>query len=161
MNFYALKTNSLAKSFTNGFCTEIDLKQLEFESQLILFNIRSPIVYDIICSIKFSIPKILKTVDAYINLVKIKTHMETTVTFSLKNQMGLVSIGDRINMHRTGLERLIAHLGKSIKPTFSIVDGIIAMEGNGPHHGQSRILDLIIAGNDMVELDSVVSFNRG
>jgi len=26
INFYALKTNSLAKSFTNGFCIEIDFK---------------------------------------------------------------------------------------------------------------------------------------
>ena len=106
--------------------------------------------------IKFTVPKILKTFCAYINLAKIKTHMETTVTFSLKNQMGLVSMGDRINMHRTDLEKSIAYLGKLIKPTLNIVDGIISMEGNGPHHGQAKKTDIIVAGNDMVEVDSVI-----
>ena len=109
--------------------------------------------------IKFLIPKILRTVDFYINLAKIKTHMEATVTFSLKNQMGLASVGDRIRMHKTDLETTIAYLGKLIRrPDFSIVDGIIAMEGNGPHHGKSKKLDMIVAGDDMVELDSSICF---
>ena len=37
--------------------------------------------------VKFLVPKILKIFCAHINLVKIKTHMETMVTLSLKNQM--------------------------------------------------------------------------
>ena len=111
--------------------------------------------------IKFSIPKILKTFCAHINLVKIKTHMETTVTLSLKNQMGLVSMGDRINMHRTALEKSIAYLGKLIKPTLNIVDGIISMEGNGPHHGQAQKTNIIVSGDDMVEIDSVICYLLG
>jgi uncharacterized protein (DUF362 family) len=109
----------------------------------------------------FSIPKIIRNADSYINLAKLKTHMETTVTFSLKNQMGLVSASNRINMHKNDLEDLIAQIGKLIKPTFSIVDGIISMEGNGPHNGESRKSDMIIAGDDTVELDSVTAFLIG
>jgi len=108
--------------------------------------------------VRFSVPKILDEVDSYINFAKLKTHMEAIVTFALKNQMGLVIMGDRINMHKMGLEERIAYLGKLIKPNLSIVDGIVAMEGNGPHHGKSKILNLMMAGDDMVELDSVVSF---
>jgi len=109
----------------------------------------------------FLIPKIIEEFDFYINFAKLKTHMETTITLSLKNQMGLVFMADRIKMHKTDLEKSIAYLGKLIKPTLSIIDGIIAMEGNGPHHGESRKLDLVIAGDDMVELDSVTSFLIG
>ncbi len=106
----------------------------------------------------FLIPKRIKEFDGHINFAKLKTHMETTVTFSLKNQMGLVSMADRIKMHKNDLEEMIAHLAKTIKPDLNIVDGIISMEGNGPHHGNSKKTNLLIAGNDMVELDSVISY---
>jgi len=111
--------------------------------------------------VKFTVPKIIDEADSYINFAKLKTHMEATITFALKNQMGLVIMGDRINMHKFGLEERIAYLGKLIKPTLSIIDGVIAMEGNGPHHGKSKKLDLIMAGDDMVELDSVASYLIG
>jgi uncharacterized protein (DUF362 family) len=93
-------------------------------------------------------------IDTYINLAKIKTHMETTVSFSLKNQMGLASKMDRVMMHKMGLEKLIASLGRLCEPDISILEGFPAMEDNGPHHGTPRGLDLIIAGDNMVELDS-------
>jgi len=111
--------------------------------------------------IKFFVPKIINNIDLYINLAKIKTHMETDVSLSLKNQMGLVSMMDRINMHRNNLDEYIAYLGKLIKPTINIVDGVVVMEGNGPHDGKSKRLNLLISGCDMVEVDSVVSFLLG
>ncbi len=67
----------------------------------------------------------------------------------------------RINMHRTDLEKSIAYLGKLIKPTLNIVDGIISMEGNGPHHGKGKKTDIIVAGNDMVEIDSTICYLLG
>ncbi len=107
---------------------------------------------------KFSINKLLKNADTYINLAKLKTHMETTVSLSLKNQMGLVTMTDRVKMHQADLEKNIAYLAKFIKPNLSIVDGIVAMEGNGPHHGKAKKLDLVFASNDMVELDSIICY---
>ena len=106
----------------------------------------------------FLIPKKIKKFDSYINFAKLKTHMETTVTFSLKNQMGLVSVADRIQMHRNALEESISYIAKLIRPTISIIDGTVSMECNGPHHGKGKNTNLIIAGNDMVELDSAASF---
>lgn len=110
---------------------------------------------------KFLLPKSLKDMDLHINLAKLKAHMETTVSLSIKNQMGLVAMGDRVNMHHTNLEKSLAYLSALIKPDLSIVDGIIAMEGNGPHHGQSKRLDFVVAGVDMVELDSTVCYLLG
>ncbi len=109
----------------------------------------------------FSIPTIIEQSDFYINLAKVKTHMETTVSLSLKNQMGLLPPVERIGMHQNNLERLISLLGKAINPDLNIIDGIKAMEGNGPHHGRTKELGIIVAGNDMVKLDSIVSFYIG
>jgi len=98
-----------------------------------------------------------KEIDYYINLAKIKTHMEATVSFSLKNQMGFPSPIDRVMMHKTNLEKTIAKLAQHCHPDISILEGNPAMENNGPHHGTPRNLDFIVLGDDMVELDSFVS----
>ncbi len=104
---------------------------------------------------------IINEVDSYINLAKIKTHMETEISFSLKNQMGLPAPVDRVMMHKFDLEKNIAELATIIKPDLSILEGFPAMEGNGPHHGRPRALNIIVAGDDMVELDSFVSLILG
>ncbi len=109
----------------------------------------------------FNIPEIVRKADFYINLAKVKTHMETTVSFSLKNQMGLLALQDRIRMHQTDLETHIALLGKILKPHLAILDGIVSMEGNGPHHGQPNKTNFIGFGTDMVELDSAVAYIIG
>jgi len=98
----------------------------------------------------------LEEVDTYINLAKIKSHMETTVSLSLKNQMGLPAPLDRARMHATDLERLIAHLGLHCRPHLNLVEGLPAMEGDGPHHGSARDLGWIAAGTDMVEVDTLI-----
>jgi len=107
----------------------------------------------------FHLPlKFLKEeIDTYINLAKIKTHMETSVSFSLKNQMGLPAPQDRIMMHKTNLSKTIAKLALYCKPDLNILEGFPAMEKNGPHHGIPKNLNLIAASTDMVELDSFVS----
>ncbi len=100
-------------------------------------------------------------VDTYINLAKIKTHMETGVSLSLKNQMGLPTPADRKMMHRTDLEQGIARLGRALAPDLNILEGYPAMEGNGPHHGSAKNLRLLAAGTDMVELDSLMAILLG
>lgn len=88
-------------------------------------------------------------IDTYINLAKIKTHMEATISFCLKNQMGLASPMDRVMMHKTNLEKTIAKIALYCKPNISILEGFPAMEGNGPHHGTPRELNIIAAGTDI------------
>jgi len=110
----------------------------------------------------FHVPEILQKADYYINLAKLKTHMQTGVTLSLKNQMGLLPANERKGMHKDShLEKHIAYLGKAISPTISIVEGIVAMEGNGPHHGRDKRLNIVLAGDDMVELDSLATSIMG
>jgi uncharacterized protein (DUF362 family) len=104
---------------------------------------------------EFQVPEILDKCESYINLAKLKTHMQTQVTLSLKNQMGLLPDIERRGMHKGAhLDKHIACLAKAVKPSVSIVEGVYAMEGDGPHHGRDKATNIAFAGDDMVELDS-------
>lgn len=109
--------------------------------------------------VKFHIPLTFfkNEIDTYINLAKIKTHMETEISFCLKNQMGLLMPEDRIAMHKINLEKLIAGIATIIRPDLAVLEGYPAMQKNGPHHGSARNLKLLACGDDMVELDSMVA----
>ncbi len=94
--------------------------------------------------------------DLYINVGALKTHMEADVSFAIKNQMGILSKEDRIQCHRSGyLQDMVAHIGLTVKADFNFIDGLWGMEGNGPHHGEAKKMDLIMASDDIVELDSL------
>jgi len=104
--------------------------------------------------VDFNVPEIAKT-HFYINLCSLKTHMETTVSLSLKNQVGLLSATERIRKHKVDLDGYIAYLGVAVRPDINIIDGRISMEGNGPHHGSPKRANMILCGDDMVEIDSL------
>jgi ferredoxin len=44
-----------------------------------------------------------------------------------------------------------------IKPKLAVMDGVVGMEGEGPRHGDSKKVGLIIASHDPVALDAVTS----
>jgi uncharacterized protein (DUF362 family) len=101
-----------------------------------------------------SLPKAILEADLYINLAKLKTHGQTMVTLSLKNQKGLLTAQDKKNFHRNwGLHAPIAELAKVISPHLIIVDGVVGMEGNGPSNGRKRRTGALIIGQNMLEVD--------
>ncbi|MFH1097837.1 MAG: DUF362 domain-containing protein [Candidatus Desantisbacteria bacterium] len=106
---------------------------------------------------KLSIPRIFLHADLYINLPKIKTHSYTTVTLSIKNQKGLVSSQLKKYIHTLGLHKPLIELAKVIQPHLVIMDGICAMEGEGPTQGKSKKLNALIVGTNMLECDIVAS----
>lgn len=111
-------------------------------------------------SITFKIPKMVYDL-FYINVAALKTHMETSVSLTLKNQMGMISAKNRMECHRFGLHNHVGLLGTVLKPNLSMIDGLIAMQGNGPHHGTSLKCDLMLMGDDMVEIDAIASTIMG
>ena len=92
----------------------------------------------------------------YINLAKLKTHFLTTVSLCAKNQKGLLSVKDAKKFHFIGIDQAICALGKAVKPDLNLIDGIKALEGNGPTtFGRAKKMDVLIAGNDLFQVDSV------
>jgi uncharacterized protein (DUF362 family) len=104
---------------------------------------------------KIKIPKIVFE-SYYINVPKLKTHMQTLVTLGLKNQKGLLRSEYKKGFHITwGLDEPIAELAKIVKPDLTIVDGIVGIEGDGPLLQGKRIKSHVcIIGEDIVSVDA-------
>jgi uncharacterized protein (DUF362 family)/ferredoxin len=105
---------------------------------------------------KASIAKTCLEADFFINVAKIKTHAEAGMSGCLKNLIGCVVGQDKKRVH-DNLAPNIVRLSEIIKPDLHIVDGLVAMEGNGPGDGEPRRLDFIFAGTNPFLIDSVVA----
>lgn len=100
-------------------------------------------------------PKTLLDADCVISLAKMKTHGLTKITCSLKNHFGSIPYRNKIRWHPV-LSEIIADANVAVRTHFSLVDGIIAMEGvNGPTMGVPRLMNLLVSGQDPVAVDSV------
>ena len=99
--------------------------------------------------------------DAIINLPKLKTHGMTVLTGAVKNLFGCVPGKRKVQWHfNTGVDhrafaRLLVELSALLKPRLTIMDAVVAMEGNGPGNGDPRSLGLILAGGDPVAVDAI------
>lgn len=91
-----------------------------------------------------------------INMPKIKTHTEAKMSCCMKNLVGC-NVGLKKRVVHWSLEKNIVELNKTLKPDLNIVDGLIAMEGDGPSKGIPRKMNLILAGKNSFELDYYIS----
>jgi len=111
---------------------------------------------------KISIPRIVKEVDCIVNVPKMKTSFIAVVTLGIKNQLGYLLFEDRLKFHRLAdLAYVLSDIGKVIKPNLTIIDGIVAMEGYGPHAGNPKRMDTLVASSDMVAADAVATYVMG
>jgi len=101
-----------------------------------------------------TVPRLV-TEAAIISAAKLKTHTATTVTLGLKNMFGLLPDKFKAKYHARGISGVIVDINTVLRPKLTIIDGFIAMEGNGPVNGDAVKMDLIIAGTDVVATDSV------
>lgn len=99
--------------------------------------------------------------DKIINLPKLKTHEMMTMTCAVKNLFGAVVGAEKAGWHmkagssRQLFARLLLEIYQLRKPTLTIVDAIIAMEGNGPGSGDPIKLGLLLAGVNPVAIDVI------
>lgn len=101
--------------------------------------------------------------DLIVNLPKLKTHSQMLLTLAVKNLFGCV-VGYRkpewhmrAGVDRYAFARLIARIGMTLKPAFNILDGIRALEGQGPGMGGvPRELGVLLASRDPFALDRTV-----
>jgi len=97
-------------------------------------------------------------VDVIINVPVMKNHVHTTVTLGLKNIKGVVPRRNKHIIHLKGLDEGIVDLNCVIRSTLVVVDAIVGMEGMlSPVNGRPKRMDLIVAGDNVVETDAVCS----
>ena len=101
--------------------------------------------------------------DFFINLPKLKTHAQMKLTLGVKNLFGCIIGMKKPEWHlRAGVDRemfadLLARISKSVKPDITILDGILAMEGQGPGKGGTpRKLGLILGSRNPIAVDMAV-----
>ena len=93
-----------------------------------------------------------------------KTHDTVIVTLSIKNMvMGAIRRGFKPKMHRGyyTINYNIALLAEELMPDLGIIDGVIAMEGNGPVSGLPKKWGVVFASTNPVNLDIVVAYAMG
>ncbi len=107
----------------------------------------------------------LRDADVVINLPKCKTHGQTLLTGAIKNLFGGVAPRERIQIHGLGgfegLSEAIVDAFACQRPQLTVMDAIVAMEGNGPTRGRPRPLGLVAASGDAVALDAVMEHLAG
>lgn len=102
---------------------------------------------------KITVPRIVTT-SAIVSAAKLKTHNWTGVTLGMKNMFGLLPDKLKSKYHLMGINKVIAEINTVLKPTLTVIDGFVAMEGRGPVGGTPVQMDLIIAGSDPVATDA-------
>ncbi|MBD2446591.1 DUF362 domain-containing protein [Nostoc sp. FACHB-152] len=97
--------------------------------------------------------------DVIINLPKVKSHMQLTLTLGVKNLFGCVPGKMKAWWHMEAgkdanrFGEMLVETAKAINPDLTILDGIIGHEGNGPSGGEPRDLGVLAAAADVFALD--------
>jgi uncharacterized protein (DUF362 family)/NAD-dependent dihydropyrimidine dehydrogenase PreA subunit len=98
--------------------------------------------------------------DVVVNVPKLKTHIMMGLTAGVKNTFGFVHGLNKAKWHlRCGTNSrlfaaLLIDIHRVVDPTVTVLDGIVAMEGDGPSHGRPRNLGLISVSDDALALDA-------
>ncbi len=102
--------------------------------------------------------------DVIINLPKLKTHSQMLLTLAVKNMFGCIIGFKKPQWHmRAGVDtmafaRLLVAIHQAVTPAVSILDGILALEGDGPGKGgKPRQVGVLIGSDNSFALDMVVS----
>ena len=100
--------------------------------------------------------------DVVINLPKVKSHVQLTLTMGVKNLFGCVPGKMKAWWHmEAGKDQarfgaMLVETARTIAPNLTILDGIIGHEGNGPSGGEPRALGILGASNNVFALDRAV-----
>lgn len=109
---------------------------------------------------KFVLAKGAYEADAIISVCKMKTHALERITGAVKNQYGCIyatnkAIGHAHYPSDDSFAKMLVDLNLYLKPRLYVMDGVMAMEGNGPASGNPTMMNVILVSKDPVALDSV------
>ena len=107
------------------------------------------------------LPETILNADVVVSMPKMKTHHWAGVTLSLKNLFGVipsVRYGWPKNvLHWHGINESIVDIATTVRPAFTIIDGIEGMEGNGPLHGETVNSQVIVMSENLAAADATAA----
>lgn len=110
---------------------------------------------------RFEIAEGVLASDGIISLSKMKTHGLTRITGAVKNQLGCVYGLNKSMSHARypdadSFSKMLVDLNRYLNPKLRlfVMDGIVAMEGNGPASGNPLPMKVLLVSDDPVALDA-------
>ena len=99
--------------------------------------------------------------DLIVNIAKLKTHSMTGISGACKNLFGLIPGLIKPELHcrfpdKSDFGDMLVDLCELIRPAINLIDGIVAMEGNGPTGGSPREMGVLIGSRDAYAADRVL-----
>ncbi len=116
---------------------------------------------------ELQVAQALLEADVVINLPKLKTHQMMGLTAAVKNMFGAVVGMRKARLHlQAGSDKaffalMLLELAEHLKPALSILDGVIAMEGEGPGSGDPVQVGALLAGVEPLAVDTVAAHLLG
>lgn len=110
----------------------------------------------------FLLSKEVMDADVVINLPKVKSHVQLTLTMGVKNLFGCVPGKMKAWWHMEAgkdadrFGQMLVETARTIDPDLTILDGIVGHEGNGPSNGTPRALGILGASANVFALDRAV-----
>lgn len=102
----------------------------------------------------------LDDVDALITFAKLKTHGMMGMTGALKNLYGTIPGTVKLEYHyrfpnHNDFSNMLVDIYEYHKPMLSLIDAVVAMDGNGPTAGRPRECGALIAAHTAYDADLV------
>jgi len=110
---------------------------------------------------EISLPETIRTADVIISVPKMKTHKLAGITLSMKNMFGIlpgITYGwPKNTLHWNGIPLSICEINGTVKTHYSIVDGVIGMEGHGPIMGTAKKAGVLVMGDNALAVDATAA----
>lgn len=111
---------------------------------------------------RFNIINPVAEADMVISVAKLKTHAMTTMSGGVKNLFGCVPGLQKPEFHYQFPEnhnfcQMLVDLAETVRPDLTIVDAVVAMEGDGPSAGLPRQVGTVFGCDSPYPLDLVMA----
>ena len=110
----------------------------------------------------FSVGRVFAEADAIVQVGVLKTHQLMRLTGGVKLAFGCIPGLGKAQLHirasrREDFADMLLDLYLALAPRLTIIDGILAMEGQGPGGGTPRELGSLFAARDAIALDAALA----
>jgi len=145
--------SQLRKAGLSEVAADLGIPLVEFEKGREVVFSESPFTK------RFFIARGVLESDCIISLAKMKTHQLTRFTGAVKNQFGCIPGILKPEFHvkmqnAYDFSKMLVALTLFLKPRVYVMDGVMAMDGNGPRSGDPVRMGVLLLSSDPVALDA-------
>jgi uncharacterized protein (DUF362 family)/NAD-dependent dihydropyrimidine dehydrogenase PreA subunit len=142
-------------------CAELGIPLLNFQKEgSVAVELRS-------CPARsINVAKPVVDAEVIVSIAKVKTHNLTHMTCALKNPYGYIPGFLKGRLHALAprvweFSQIVCALWEVFPPAITVVDGITAMQGQGPSGGEPYHAGWILAGTDPLAIDTLLAWAMG